>query len=906
MFYFFAIQFLLLQGLMAPSASAGVADIYTSASKSLYELVQNKKCGDFVQADFSGGVCKATSQNNLESMNDIVENAFFKTAAEEEVRNLGCEIAKIEVIRKDPEIVKKIKEDFVRKLPHLKALYEGLLQAKFDYLHKQTQANQMRSYAHSSKEAQLRYSTFLNESAQKEKEAEQLHAAFEASVQSLWMGNSQTVRSFLADLLKSDSLKDGEIPKNFETKFQSLFLETSGELTKNRQEIENQDFTNLDLKTRTKLAQNSYYAEVFSEKTGIVKASAVKLQCRLDAKYIKGNEYLDNTAMMASFVLSGGGALLSKAPGVLVATLSQATRSGKIAFNSSRVLLASGAGLSSHLMLEDFDRTCRSSVKALTRKNLCTTDPQQISSEEMNNLNEGNCALSLVLAGLPLAPGAVGLKNIYKNPLNLTRAPLKPKVIGIDDVEEIKKLDPYQNFDFREDLRQIRANSGRLGDKYVSELPELKGSLREAFDGPIEQQKFKTGQVVWQIQRSNQTNSGNWFSTSVAKSREEAEEMFYVEKWGNDRGQMRMYIVKDDFTAYTGKVAGGSGDQLFVPYTTPVNEVLEPLSLRSIPGGKVYDDLSKIEKGKVIEISTKSNDGSLLIQGEFVGFKKGNGKYDTVTVRDPNSNSLRSHPFEVSDDLVVRDISEKGIIQPTVYSARTPSRELRQDGPVELTRVYKDESGNYVQTTYRGLYERTDRSSGITVELADGKKVSFPRSELHRQYSYNLTPEEFSRPTTPLKKDEKYLANLIPGDKIRLKAHERAPQGQTVIREFTGEYQGVDGSYVVLKRPGDVAPIYVSQFDIPQQKVTQVKGAKSSLIPTDTAKRKWLPETSLVEVKYVDDSGRPQTAVGRIMQSYQPEKAPETIIEVNGKWVAIPNSKISRDGLKLLRGQTGP
>ncbi|NUN06459.1 MAG: hypothetical protein HUU57_11935 [Bdellovibrio sp.] len=893
---------LLLQVLLAHCAWAGVADIYTSTSKSLYEFIQNKKCGDFSYGEFTGESCKPNSQNPQQSLNDVVEQAFFKTAAEEELQSLQCEISKIDVIQKDAEVVKKIKEDILAKLKPLRLTYEALLKAKFDYLHAEDKANQMRSYAYSSKANEARYTSLRKEAEDKNAEAEQLHAAFEALMQSLWMGNSQTVRSFVQGMMKDDAVKAAQAPASFERKFQTLFSETSKELKSNHDEIKKQDFADFDLKTRSKFSQSAYYAQVFADRAGLSQQASAKLQCRLDAKYVKGSEYLDNTAFAASLFLSGGGAILSKTPTILISTLGSAARAGKIAFNSSRVLLAAGAGASTHLMLEEFDRACASSVKGLAQKNLCVGDAKQISANELVNLEEGNCALSVVSNGLSLVPTAVGLRNIYKNPLNLTRALLKPKVILIDDIDEIKKLDPYQRFEYREDLRKIRSQSGRQGDKHVKELPELKGSFKDAFDGPIEQQKFKTGQVIWQIQRSNQAESGRWFSTSVARSREEAEELFYVEKWGNDRGQMRMYIVKDNFTGYTGKVAGGSGNQLFVPDSVPLKEVLEPLSFRTLPGGKTYSDLSKIPKGKAIEISTKDNDGSLLVQGEFVSFRKGKGEFDSITVQDPQTHSLRTYPFKASDQIVVQDVSATGILNPSSYPERW-SREIRDDGPVEVTRRYKDDSGTYVQTTYRGVYSSEARDRNYTIQSADGTKLSFPRSELNPQYSHKLTTEEYNIPVAPLKKGENFLSNLIPGDKIHFKALEQTADGRKVTREFSGEYQGIDSSYIVLKRPDDVAPIYVSQFDVPLQKVMQVKKADSYVVPLDEAKRKWLPENPIVEVAYTDDSGKAQVVRGILTSIYDPDKPARTVLEVAGKTVIIPNLSIRPEGLRLVRGQ---
>ncbi|MFP5520783.1 MAG: hypothetical protein ACLGGX_12845, partial [Bdellovibrionia bacterium] len=148
----------------------------------------------------------------------------------------------------------------------------------------------------------------------------------------------------------------------------------------------------------------------------------------------------------------------------------------------------------------------------------------------------------------------------------------------------------------------------------------------------------------------------------------------------------------------------------------------------------------------------------------------------------------------------------------------------------------------YVQSTYHGILD-IEKSMGTELKLVDtsGKQILIPREEIVSQYSHNISIQDLKTSTAPLKKNEARLSNLIPGDKIRVNSTEKTSDGQVVTREFTGEYQGIDSEFIVLKRPNDLAPIYISQFDVNQQKVIQLKQVKSKTIPIEESKRKWLP-----------------------------------------------------------------
>ncbi|MBF0207644.1 MAG: hypothetical protein HQK53_12215, partial [Oligoflexia bacterium] len=60
---------------------------------------------------------------------------------------------------------------------------------------------------------------------------------------------------------------------------------------------------------------------------------------------------------------------------------------------------------------------------------------------------------------------------------------------------------------------------------------------------------------------------------------EHAEELLYINKYGNDAGQIKAYIIKERVSGYAGKVADGAGYQFYIPEGTPLSEILEEVML---------------------------------------------------------------------------------------------------------------------------------------------------------------------------------------------------------------------------------------------------------------------------------------------------------------------------------------
>lgn len=115
------------------------------------------------------------------------------------------------------------------------------------------------------------------------------------------------------------------------------------------------------------------------------------------------------------------------------------------------------------------------------------------------------------------------------------------------------------------------------GNEFVKKLPDLKGSHKDAFDGNVFKGEYEPGEIVFQVQRTDQISQGNWFSPIKPLDALHAEELLNINKWGNDAGQLKAFVVKERVSGYAGKVAGGEGHQFYVPEGTPIDEIFEEI-----------------------------------------------------------------------------------------------------------------------------------------------------------------------------------------------------------------------------------------------------------------------------------------------------------------------------------------
>lgn len=146
----------------------------------------------------------------------------------------------------------------------------------------------------------------------------------------------------------------------------------------------------------------------------------------------------------------------------------------------------------------------------------------------------------------------------------------KTAKISADSVENASKYVERANH-LAETKRILKSDHGRA---YVQKLPDLSGSLKEAFNGHVFKGTYEPGEILFQAQRSNQRNIGNWFGPIKPLDSKHAEELFNIQKWGNDASEIKTFIVKERVSGYAGKVAGGNGHQFFIPPGVPLEKVL--------------------------------------------------------------------------------------------------------------------------------------------------------------------------------------------------------------------------------------------------------------------------------------------------------------------------------------------
>lgn len=117
-----------------------------------------------------------------------------------------------------------------------------------------------------------------------------------------------------------------------------------------------------------------------------------------------------------------------------------------------------------------------------------------------------------------------------------------------------------------------------LGDRYVRELPDLANidkRFSNAFEGEVSKVTYEPGEVLFQAQRTGQTEPGSWFGPVRPANAEEAQRLYNLKVSENDAAQIKAYVTKERISAYAGKVKGGEGYQAYFPPDVPKDQVLK-------------------------------------------------------------------------------------------------------------------------------------------------------------------------------------------------------------------------------------------------------------------------------------------------------------------------------------------
>ncbi|MHB1684859.1 MAG: hypothetical protein ACYCYO_18880 [Bacilli bacterium] len=109
------------------------------------------------------------------------------------------------------------------------------------------------------------------------------------------------------------------------------------------------------------------------------------------------------------------------------------------------------------------------------------------------------------------------------------------------------------------------STSGGAENLVRSELPTLTGTQAEAFDGGIKTVTLEPGQIYYRSEEAGADYPGHWLGTEKPVTASEADKLYNITIWNNPMEQVGEYQVTKPVTVYYGKVAGGTGMQVYIP-----------------------------------------------------------------------------------------------------------------------------------------------------------------------------------------------------------------------------------------------------------------------------------------------------------------------------------------------------
>jgi hypothetical protein len=408
------------------TANAQLSDIYASASKKTYELI-NGDCQTLTRSDFSSSrLCNVNSSKyKIEDLEAITESLFLSDEANEEVERLTCSIKKTEVVSTDQKMKDRILNDMSFKALAGVSVYKALVPARAALFHQRERTNNLRPTGFQTSPSEM----FKAESAklaQMEKDVAQLEGILSGLISSSWNGGTKAINAAMMKVIKSGETDLDKISASLFTNLPKTLDAVKTELSENKATLLDEKSTSprsrgswaLSNQTKRQLfmraQQNNSIAKKFSDSPNLAR----DLECRLEGKYGKGQDYVDNILFAGTLIGSGGAALLAKAPQVLKVTLAAGTKAGRITEHASKVLLYSSLGVTSANIINQIDNQCLTKKAAgYVQKNVCSGSNQEIIGSEIKSLDEGNCVLAILMSGAPL-PILAGVNKALKE-LNL-------------------------------------------------------------------------------------------------------------------------------------------------------------------------------------------------------------------------------------------------------------------------------------------------------------------------------------------------------------------------------------------------------------------------------------------------------------------------------------------------------
>lgn len=385
------LQFLAL--FFAVPAVAQLADLYANFSKVTFETIHS--CPQLKFADFTKSIT-CTQRNSADNLNDLAqinEDLFFAEEAHDEAESLKCAIRKASSVEKNADALQKIAQNLSDKIKIAIPLYQELQEAQ----------------------AQM----VFRKNAKIKRTVEELEGALAAVVASSWQGNSRTISKFFMEQVQAGSKNEAALQEKITAAMPDLAGKVKSEYEQNHKTLMEQKKSknSWDLSTEAKqmLLRRAQNNDSFAQKFPDSPNLAQGLECRLEAKYGKGQEYADNFLLAGTLVATGGSALLARGAFTLHATIARGVALGRVSQQAGQVMIKAAIGLNTGVVLAEVDKHCLSNKQDFnTTTNMCSAHELELAGGEIHSLEQSNCLLAIALSGAPLPVIAAAGKSMRK------------------------------------------------------------------------------------------------------------------------------------------------------------------------------------------------------------------------------------------------------------------------------------------------------------------------------------------------------------------------------------------------------------------------------------------------------------------------------------------------------------
>ncbi|NUN05517.1 MAG: hypothetical protein HUU57_07130 [Bdellovibrio sp.] len=377
---------------------AQLADLYANFSKLTYEAVHG--CPQLKSENFNKAAA-CTLGNSAETVSDLAqinEEIFFAREAQDELQSLGCAIKTTQAVKINAAALNGIAVDMAEKVLLAAPLYSELRKAKLELTRLQSQgSNNLRT---------LNRNHALQIMVQAENKVAYLEQSLAAITASLWMGSSHTIAKIFMDNVRAGAANKDTLATSLRSDLPVTLTKLRSEFESNRRTLEAQRKgpAKWDLSLQSKRVllhraqeQNSFQTQ-FPDSADLGRG----MECRLEGKYGKGQEYVENMFLAGTLIASGGSALIPRAGFALRATVTRGVQMGRVSEQAGGILLKTSLALNASAALADIDKNCRQKQDFVSKRSLCEGDAQELATAELENLEQGNCILAIGLSGAPL------------------------------------------------------------------------------------------------------------------------------------------------------------------------------------------------------------------------------------------------------------------------------------------------------------------------------------------------------------------------------------------------------------------------------------------------------------------------------------------------------------------------